>query len=216
MGFGIGLGLGIGVILILLLTAVIGYVLLQETRAHMHWRGLVAKGDVDAIRALMIDELEGWRAGRPPRGISASIWGAVQTAQLVDAGPDWVRLSTGVEGQYASVDGERREVSSPLDEATKVTLRLAEMVLYDMPDMRLPYVQIDTYSTFRDAQERPEQRCILSAIIDRATAAEFDWDESDVTIARATFEARWRLNDSGVAMPIEPLDLASRRGEATA
>lgn len=216
MDISFGLGLGTGLFFILLLTAIIAYVLLQETRAHMHWRGLVARGDVEAVRALMQAELDGWGAGRPPKGLPASIWSAVQTVQIVDAGPDWVWLSTGVEGVYTLADGERREVSSPLDEATKVAMKLGEMVLYDIPDMRLPHVQIDTYSTFRESDDRPVQRCILSAIIDREAAAKFDWDSADVVDALETFEVRWRLSEAGVAMPVEPLDMAAHRETAAA
>src|SRR5688500_13999056 len=120
MVLGIGPGLGWGIVAILALTLLIGYVVIQETRAHRHWRGLVAAGDVDAIRSILEDALDAWSKGRPPRGTPANIWSAVQTAQLVDVGPDFARVSTGVEGQYAMVEGQRAEVSSAFEEAAKV------------------------------------------------------------------------------------------------
>ena len=213
---GIGPGLGWGIVAILALTLLIGYVVVQETRAHRHWRGLVAAGDVDAIRSIVQDALEAWRGGRPPRGLPANIWSAIQTAQLVDTGPDFVRLSTGVEGQYSMVDGQRTEVSSSFEEAAKVTRKLGDMTLYDIPDLSLAYVQIDVYSTFRDEQERPEQHCIVSTIIERAKAGDFDWDEATSQELVETFECRYRLNDAGVALPVEPLNIDSARAGAGA
>ena len=184
---------------------------MQETRAHLHWRGLAQAGDVDAIRALVADQLDAWRAGRPPRGVPANVWSAVQTAQVVGVGADFVRLSTGVEGQYAMVDGERAEVSSAFDEAARVTRKLGDLTLYDIPDLRLRYVQVDIYSTFRDEQERPQQRCILSTLIDRAAAGAFDWDGSTATDLVRTFRSRHRLSEAGIALPVEPLDIEAAR-----
>lgn len=208
---GIGPGLGWGLIAIVGLTLIIAYVVVQETRVHRHWRGLVRSGDLDAIRTILTDELEAWRSGRPPKGVPANIWSAVQTAQIVDVGGDFVRLSTGVEGQYSIINGERWEVSSPLDEAAKVTRKLGDMTLYDIPNLEMAYVQIDVYSTFRDEQERPQQRCILSTAIDRAAAAGFDWDAATTDELLRTFGSAHRLNEAGVALPIEPLDIAAVR-----
>ena len=198
-------GLGAGIIGILVLTMLIAYVLFQETRAHRHWRSLTEGGDVDAIRSLMDDALAGWGTGRPPRGLAASVWAGVQSAQVVDVGAGSVRLSTSVEGQYSTIEGERRLVSSPLDEATRVVARLGELVLYDVPDLRLAAVQMDVYSTFRDEGGRPEQRCILSAVLDRDTASTFDWDGWQPAELLQAFRCRFQLNDDGVALPVEPL-----------
>ena len=205
---GIGPGLGWGLLAIVMLTLLIAYVVLQETRAHYHWRGLVAQGDVTAIRSLLSGALDSWRTGRPPRGVPANIWSAVQTAQLVDTGGDYARLSTGVEGQYAMVDGLRKEVSSSFDEAVKVAQTLGDMLLYNVPDLQIPRIQIDIYSTFRDADQRPEQQCVLSSIIDRSTAAAFDWDAAAAESFVETFECRYEVNESGVALPVQPLDVA--------
>ncbi len=209
MGIGPGLGWGIGAILIV--TLLITYVVVQETRVHRHWRGLADAGDVDAILALLSGELESWRAGRPPKGVPANIWSAVQTAQIVETGADFARLSTGVEGQYATIAGERHEVSSAFDEAASVTRKLGDMVMYDIPDLRLPYVQIDVHSTFRDEQQRPEQRCILSTVIDQRRAAGFDWDNATALELTTAFGSRYRLNEANVALPVEPLDIDTIR-----
>ena len=200
-------GLGMGIIGILALTLLIGYVLVQETRAHRHWRSLTEGGDIEAIRSLLEGALEGWRTGRPPRGLAASVWAGVQSAQVVEIGGDAVRLSTSVEGQYSSIEGERRLVSTPLEEATRVVARLGELVLYDVPDLRLVAVQMDVYSTFRDERGRPEQRCILSAVLDREAAATFDWEGWQPSDLLEAFRCRFRLSEDGVAVAVEPFSL---------
>ena len=58
----------------------------------------------------------------------------MQSAELVEVRPDGVRFSASADGQYASVDGERREVSGPLIEGMRVTAKLADMALYDIPN----------------------------------------------------------------------------------
>jgi hypothetical protein len=56
---------GIAIVVVLLLFT--GYVIVQETRAQLHWRDLVAQGDVDAIRQLIEGEIETWHNQRVPR-----------------------------------------------------------------------------------------------------------------------------------------------------
>ena len=50
----------------------------------------------------------------------------------------------------------------------KLAARLAEMVLYDIPNVKLPFVQVDIYSAYRD-DDGSAQRCILSATCSRET-----------------------------------------------
>src|SRR3972149_446620 len=65
---GRGEGMEWGILVILLILLFTAYVIVQETRAQMHWRGLVASGDVDAVRQLVEAEVERWRSERAPKG----------------------------------------------------------------------------------------------------------------------------------------------------
>ena len=121
-----------GVIVILIILLLTAYVIVQETRAQMHWRGLVQNGDVEAVRHLLDVETETWRTSRVPKGTSALLWHGVQTVNLLDVASDAARVSCSAEGEYALTDGKRLEISSPLNEGMKITLKLAEMLFYDV------------------------------------------------------------------------------------
>jgi hypothetical protein len=194
-----GLVLAVGVVLLIFL--VIGYVVIQGTRVQLAWRDRVEAGDVDVIRTLVGDEVDRWKTARMPKGTDASVWHAVQSAELVDVKPDGVRLSAIAEGHYASVGGERREVSNALRDGMKVTARLIDMIMYDNPNVKLDKVQVDIYSTFRDEQGAT-QRCILSTATDRATANTIDWDEDAAEEIVRAFGGRYAMDDRGNATPI--------------
>ncbi|HXK34188.1 MAG TPA: hypothetical protein VNM91_09270, partial [Dehalococcoidia bacterium] len=100
-------------------------------------------------------------------------------------------------------NGDRRQVSSALDEGMKVTAKLADMVLYDIPNVRLPYVQVDIYSTYRD-EGGASQRCVLSTYAKREVADVLPWDELDAEQVVRTFDGRYRLDDHGNPLPIDP------------
>jgi hypothetical protein len=180
------------------------YVIGQEMRAHRHWRKLVANGDVSAIDALVRAEIERWHEQRTPRGVPASLWHGVQTTQLQDVGPDSARVTAAAEAQYAVVNGVREEISTALQEGKRLTAKLAEMLLYDIPNVRLETVQIDIYTTFRDMSGRSTQECILSTVFRRELAAELDWDDSTAEEIVAAAGGRYRLNDQGLALGIDP------------
>jgi hypothetical protein len=194
-----------GILIIIVILLFTSYVIIQETRAQMHWRGLVQAGDLDAIRTLVNDEVERWHTERVPRGVSALLWHGVQTVELIDVQPDGVRVSCNAEGESALVEGRRVETSSPLAEGMKTTLKLAEMLLYDIPNVKLDHVQIDVYTSFRDASGRAESRCILSTRVERRHVEHIDWEE----IAAADFvsltDGRFVADDSGSLQGIEPL-----------
>src|SRR5215471_14270036 len=111
------------------------YVIVQETRAQLHWRNLVEGGDVEAITTLLTEELDGWHRARVPRGMPALLWHGIQTVELLDANEHGARVSCNAEGEYALVRGQRLETSSPLAEGMKITMKLAEMLLYDVPNV---------------------------------------------------------------------------------
>lgn len=200
-------GILVGVLVITLIFILLGYVLTQEMRAQRHWRGLVNGGDVDAIRQLVDEAMDGWRRGRPPKGISVSVWGGVQSAEIVEASSTYMRLSTAAEGQYAGLGGDRTEVSSPLDEGKKIFMKLAEMCLYDIPNIYFSQLQIDVYTTFRHEDGRAVQRCILSGVVERRSAAAWDWerDTPDAVVERVG--ATYILGPEGRPQPIEPVPL---------
>lgn len=208
-----------GILIVVLIALFIAYAVGQEMRAHRHWRRLVDSGDISAIDALVRMEIERWRTQRTPGGVPASLWHGVQTVELQDVGPDSVRVSAASEAQYAVVEGVRQEISSALQEGKRLTVKLAEMLLYDIPDVRLAAVQIDIYTTFRDVSGVSTQECILSSVFRRETAAELDWDGSTPDEILSIVGARFRLNERGLALPIDPdagrMNLVSPNGKVT-
>lgn len=189
---------------LILFGLILTYIIFQETRAHTYWRGLVAKGDVTAIRALLDQEIERWRTMRVPKGTPASLWHGVQTADLVAVGPDTAQITCNAEGEYRIVGGQSQELTSPIDAGMRVAAKLCELVMYDIPNLRLAEVRIDVYSTFRTQTGAPEQRCILTTIADRAEADDLDWDSLRPNEIINRFESRYHLNDYGIAEAIDP------------
>jgi hypothetical protein len=183
---------------------ILTYIIFQETRAHTYWRGLVAKGDISAIRALLDQEIERWRTMRVPKGTPASLWHGVQTADLVAVGPDSAQLTCNAEGEYRIVGGQSQELTSPLDAGMRVAAKLCELVMFDIPNLRLAEVRVDVYSTFRTETGAPEQRCILTTIADRAEADDIDWEALRPSEIISRFESHYYLNDHGIAEAIDP------------
>jgi hypothetical protein len=196
-------GLAAAIAVLFLLFLIVGWVIVQGTRAQLYWRKLVDEGDIEAITALVSEELTRWKTMRMPKGLSPAIWHGVQSAELMVVTSDGVRLSASAEGQYAMLGGERREVSGALKEGMRVTAKLADMVLYDIPNVRLPYVQIDIYSTFRD-EGGLLQQCVLSTTCERELAEDLAWDELEAEEIVRTFGGRYLLDDRGNPLPINP------------
>lgn len=199
-----GWGIGWGLLIVAIIVALITYVIVQEIRAQQHWRRLVEQGDLDAIRQIVQGEVKRWREDRPPRDVHPSLWHGVQTVELLEVGRDYVRLTCTAEGQYAVVDGQRREVSTALSEGMKLTAKLADMFLYDIPNLRLDRVQIDVYTTFRNRHGAATQDCILSTLARRSDAQRVDWEASSPEEIVATLGGRFRRDHSGAALAIEP------------
>jgi hypothetical protein len=195
-----GLVFGIAVVLVMFL--VVGYVVIQGTRIQLAWRTRVEEGDVDAIQALVSEEVNRWKTARMPKGYEPSVWHGVQTAELLEVSPTSIRVSASAEGEYALVSGERREVSNALREGMKVTAKLADMIMYDIPNVKLPTARIDIYSTYRD-ERGSSQRCILTTTVQREVASEIDWDAMEAEAIVRAFDGRYRLDDRGNPLPIE-------------
>jgi len=196
-------GIAIAILIVLGLFLIVGWVIVQGTRAQLAWRKAVDAGDVDAIRTLVGDEITRWKSMRMPKGVDAAVWHGVQSAELIDVRPDGVRLSASAEGQFAVDGGTRREVSSALRQGMAVTAKLADMVLYDIPNVKLDHTQVDIYSTFRDA-EGSAQRCIITTTAKRDLADVMDWDELDAEEIVRAFGGRYSLDDRGQAQAIDP------------
>ena len=201
-----------GILVIVLLLLFTGFVIVQETARQMHWRGLVENGDLDAIRTLIEEQVELWHESRVPRGTSALLWHGVQTLELLDVTPTAARVSCNADGEYALVSGRRVETSSPLAEGMKITKRVAEMMLYDVPNVKLDQVQIDVYTSFRDENGHAEPRCILSTVVLRRTVEHIDWEETEAADFASLTEGRFAGNGSGVHS-IEPIEWVASETE---
>jgi uncharacterized membrane protein YciS (DUF1049 family) len=196
-------GLAVAIAFLFVLFLIVGWVIVQGTRAQLEWRRLVDSGDISAITTLVSDELTRWKTIRMPKGMQPSIWHGVQSAEFVEATPEGVRISATSEAQYATVDGQRQETSSPFNEARKVTAKLADMVLYDIPNVKLPYVQVDIYITYRTDAEST-QRCVLSTICKREIADVLAWEEMDAEEVVTAFGGRYVLDDRGNPLAVDP------------
>jgi hypothetical protein len=194
-----------GVLIILVILVLVAYVIVQETRAQMHWRGLVAEGDVTAIRQLIEDEVEHWHDARVPRGTPALLWHGVQTVELTDVGATAARFNCSAEGEFSLIEGRRVETSSALNEGMKITMKLSEMILYDIPNVKLDRLQVDVYTAFRDESGHAEPRCILSTRVERAAVEHIDWDATLATEFASLNSGRFEADESGRIHAIEPL-----------
>jgi len=197
-------GLGWGLLIIGLVFAFIAFIILKETSTHRFWRRKVEEGDLEMVRQLVQAEVDRWRTERPPKGIPASVWQGVQGVELLEIGRDYVRASCSAEGQFALVGGQRRQVSSALDEGRRITARLAEMFFYDVPHVTPDRIQIDVYTTFREPGEETTQRCILTTVAHRGDAAEVDWENDPPEAIAERLGARYELDSHGAPQPIEP------------
>jgi hypothetical protein len=208
----------IGLGIILLVTLVISYVIVQETRARLHWRGLVRRGDLSAITSLTESQLNAWRTSKVPKGTPLNLWRGVQSVEIQAITAADLHVSCSAEGIYAVLNGVRQETSSPLAEGMKITARLTDMLLYEIPDVKFESVRIDVYSTFRSESGESTQRCILSTVARREVAEDLDWDALAPEEIVAAFEGRFALNERGVALPfdVEPPPEESQPAPGTA
>ena len=207
-----GWGIGWGLLIIGLVGALFAYIIFQEMRTHRFWRQKVEEGDLEMIRQLVLAEVERWRTESPPKGTPAAVWQGIQGVELVEIGREFIRASTTAEAQFAMVGDARRQVSSALDGAKRITARLAERLFYDIAHVRPERLQIDVYTTFQEVGGEATQRCILSTLAQRAAVAEIDWDNDPPEVIAEQLGARYELDSQGAALPIEPDDEAVRGG----
>lgn len=193
-----------GILVISIVFLAVAYVVIQGTRATLAYRRLAAAGDVSAIRELAQEAIDSWRSVKRPKEVPPEVWRGIQSVELVDVGPDFVRVSCQAEGEHRLLDGRWVEMASPLQEGMAVTARAADMLLYEVPNARLASVQIDVYTTFREADGTSRHQCILSTIGRREAARGVDWENWSAAEIVDAFGGRYRLGDSGQALPIDP------------
>ncbi len=193
-----------GIILISLVAVLIGYVLIQEARAQRHWRHLVEHGDVAAIRQLLAQEMDRWRTGRVPKGVDPGLWRGVQGAEIAAAGPDYVQLQATAEGEYRFQGGQRVETLSPFDAATRLAAKLVDVVMFDVPNMRLGICRVDVYTAFVQPDGARAQQCILSITADRAAVDNLAWDQLRPREIVDRMEPVYRFDVRGNALPVDP------------
>ena len=190
-------------LVIVILGVAVAYVVWQGTRAALKYRELAQAGDIPTIREIVEQGLEDWRSAKPPKEVEPSVWRAVQTMELMDVGSDYIRVSCVAEGQYRLEDGRWQEVSSPLQEAMAVTAKAVDMILYELPNLRLDRVQIDVYTTYRDAAST-RRECILTCTARREDARQVDWEDWTPEEIVQCLGARYRLDERGQVLPISP------------
>jgi hypothetical protein len=168
-----------------------------------HWRRRVEAGDDAIVEALLNEALAAWRRARPPRDLPTNLWAGVQSAQLVSVGAGSAIVSSSAEGEFRSEAGRRVQVSTALDEAQALATRLVDMLLYDVPNLRLESVRADIYSTFTGSDGTPVQRPILTTTAHRADAEGIAWESMQPAEILGRFETRYERSPSGQAMPID-------------
>ena len=197
-------GLTVGIIVVMVMFAFFGWVIFKEALAHRFWQDKVEEGDLDMITQLVQGEVERWRTERPPKGMPATVWQGIQGVEVVEIGRDYVHVSSTSEPQFALVGGQRRQVSNAIDEAKRISAKLAERILYDIPHVRAERAQIDVYTTFHEADGAAMQRCILTVVATREDAATIDWDNDPPEVIAEQLGARYQLDGRGLPQPIEP------------
>lgn len=193
----------VGMVVFLVIFLGVGWAVSTEMFQHRAWRRRVESGDTDIVAALIEESLSVWRRGRPPRGTPSSLWAGVQAAQLIAVEQDGVTLSTSAEGEFRTEGGTRTQVSSALDEAIALAAKLLDMIMYDVPNLRLGYTRVDVYSTFTGADGTPAQRPILTVTADRATADDMTWEVLTPEEILGRFDATYERAPNGRPLAIE-------------
>ena len=88
-----------GVIVIGIIFVLVGYVVIQGTRAASAWRKAATAGDIGVIQKILEEAIGGWRSSRRPKEVPPEIWRGIQSMELVEVGPDSVRVSCSAESE---------------------------------------------------------------------------------------------------------------------
>ncbi len=198
----------VGSVITLALFLFVGWAVSAEMFQHRAWRRRVESGDVDIVGALVEEALSAWRRARPPKGTSASLWATVQGAQLIAVTQDSATLSTSADPEFRSEGGQRIQVAAALDSAIAAASKLIDMIMYDVPNLRLGRVRVDVYSTFTSSDGAPVQQPILTTTADRRVADELTWEALTPAEILGRFETTYERSQSGqpVAISLPPID----------
>ena len=193
----------IGSVITLALFLFVGWAVSREMFQHRAWRRRVESGDVDIVAALILEALATWQRARPPKGTPANLWAGIQGAQLVTVETDGATLSTAADGEFRSESGLRVQTSSALDEAIALAARLCDMMLYDVPNLRLQFVRVDVYATFTGVDGAPTQQPILTTTAERGVADSLNWEAFTAGELLGRFETNYNRAANGQPLPIE-------------
>jgi hypothetical protein len=197
-----------GILIIVLIFILVAYIVVQGTRASLAWRRAADSGDLDVIRRLLEDAISGWRSMKRPKEIALDVWRGVQSMDLIDVRPDSARVSCQVESEYRFRDERWVEVANALEEGMAVTARLADMLLYEVPNLHLAAARIDVHTTFRDPEGGSRRACILTTTARREAARQVDWEVWTPAEIVGALGGRYRRSERGDALPIEVEDEA--------
>jgi hypothetical protein len=192
------------VIIIVIVLVIVGYIVIQGTRAARAWRKAASAGDVDVIKRIVGEAIDSWRSVRRPKEVPPDVWRGIQSMDLVEVGPDSVRVSCQAESEYRLLDDRWVETSNPLQEGMAITARAADMIFYELPYFRPQLVQIDVYTTFRGPDGSAKRQCILSTPATRELARQVGWDEWSATEIVDALGGLYQLGESDQPLPIAP------------
>lgn len=193
----------VGSIIVLTIFLLVGWAVSTEMFQHRAWRRRVESGDVGIVSALILEAMGTWRRARPPKGLPAGIWAGIQGAQLVALTADSATVSTAADAEFQTEDGRRVQVASNLDQAIAVAAKLIDMMLYDVPNLRLALVRVDVYSTFTGEDGQAVQQPILSATADRAVADDLAWEALTPAEILGRFDTLFDRSATGQGLPID-------------
>jgi hypothetical protein len=191
----------IGLVVVLAIFVFVGWAVSAEMFQQRAWRRRALEGDPDIIGALLNDSLERWRRARPPKDMAANQWASVQQAEVVAVTGDGATLSTSLVLEYRTADGRRTPTSPPLDEAVAVAARLLDMVLFDVPNLRLGKVRVDIFADL-PADGGVSQQPVLSSTADRATADAIFAEELTASEVLRRFDTLYHPVDGFEIRPI--------------
>ncbi len=181
----------------------VAYIVIQGTRAALAWRQAAANGDIEVIRRIAEDALGVWRSAKRPKEVRVDVWRGIQSLELVDAGPAFVRVSCQVRSEYKMVGGRWLETRNPLDEGIAVTAKAADMLFYELPHFKPDRVWMDVYTSMPGPEAAMRLECILSTDCTRDAALNVDWEEWTPEEIVDELGGRFRLGDRGEPLPIE-------------
>ena len=190
----------LGLLLMLPIAAFLGFIITQSFFSQRHWRRIIAEGDLDALRASVLEAFETWRRVRPPPDVPPADWRALMSAELIAADTERCRVSMLAEPDIRVIDGVREEVGPPSDVARRAAVRMAERLLYDIPLARFEAVQVDVYAEYRSAAGDVESECLLTTQVSRNQAVITDWDDD----AAPAILKSWSTREAAASRDLDP------------